>query len=331
MSQPSWPAAGSRTRLAAGCPLLQGNPLALQLCTASLADNPGALEGDLELNQVIDYLAHTCVNEIADPALREAIEAASLVRRVTRPVLEAMLPGHSAENVLANLRRLSFVETAPDGLMLHDAFRLAIESRLAAMDPVRARKWKRAAWQSMRDQLLAAGARDTWRHTADLLFLLERPVLREAFFPSGPTLPVERARPADRDPILEIARIHDGESGAAILSEWWKQVAQMFSVVRGSAGEVVGFYVMARAQDIPQSLAGCDPLLAVWLSHVQARGSDPRRPYLLIRLCYRAAWESAKGPSGRLAFWMPSERIWRIHRQSPYLRRSATRRRFHRR
>jgi hypothetical protein len=261
----------------------RGNPLALQLCTAGLADNPDALSDDAELNQVIDYLALTCVNEIDDPVLREAIEAASLVRRVTRPVLEAMLPDHSAGEILANLRQLSFVEAAADGLMLHDAFRLAIESRVAAMDPVRTRQLKRAAWQSIRDQLVGAGPRDTWRHTADLLFLLERPVLREAFFPSGATLPVERAKSADRDPILEIARIHEGDSGAAIVSEWWKQAAHMFSVVRGSAGEVAGFYIMGRSQDIPQSLAECDPLLAVWLSYVQARGSDPGRPYLMVR------------------------------------------------
>jgi hypothetical protein len=273
-----------------------GNPLALQLCTASLADKPDALSGDLELNQVIDYLALTCVNEIADPVLREAIEAASLVRRVTRPVLEAMLPDHSAENIVANLRQLSFVEVSADGLVFHDAFRLAIESRVAAMDPVRTRKLKRAAWQSMRDQLAVAGARDTWRLTADLLFLLERPVLREAFFPSGATLPVERAKPADRDSILDIARIHDGDSGAAIMSEWWEQGAHMFSVVRGGAGEVVGFYVMARPQDIPRSLAKCDPLLAAWLSYVQARGSDPRRPYLLIRSLLSRAQGERQSP-----------------------------------
>lgn len=274
----------------------RGNPLALQLCTASLADKPGALSGGLELNQVIEYLALACVNEIADPMLREAIEAASLVRRVTRPVLEAMLPDHSAEDILASLRQLSFVEAAADGLVFHDAFRMAIESRVAAMDPVRTRQRKRAAWQSMRDQLVVAGARDTWRHTADLLFLLERPVLREAFFPPGATLPVEKARPADRGPILEIARIHDGDSGAAILSDWWKQAAHLFSVVRGSAGEVSGFYVMARPQDIPESLAECDPLLALWLGYVQARGSDPRRPHLLIRCLLSRALGERQSP-----------------------------------
>jgi hypothetical protein len=270
----------------------RGNPLALQLCTANLADSPDALRGDLELNQVIDYLTLRCVNEIADPVLREAIEVASLVRRVTRPILEAMLPEHSAESILANLRQLSFVEPAADGLVFHDAFRHAIESRMVAIDPARTRKLKRAAWQSMRDQLVVAGARDTWRHTADLLFLLERPVLREAFFPSRTTLPVERARPADRDPLLDITRIHEGDSGAAIIAEWWKQAAHTFSVVRRGAGEVAGFYVMARPQDIPRSLAECDPLLALWLSYVQARGSDPRRPYLLIRcLLSRASGE----------------------------------------
>ena len=274
----------------------RGNPLALQLCTASLADKPGALSGGLELNQVIEYLALACVNEIADPILREAIEAASLVRRVTRPILEAMLPDHSAEGILANLRQLSFVEAAADGLVFHDAFRMAIESRVAAMDPVRTRQRKRAAWQSMRDQLVVAGGRDTWRHTADLLFLLERPVLREAFFPPGATLPVEKARSADRGPILEIARIHDGDSGAAILSDWWKQAAHLFSVVRGSAGEVSGFYVMARPQDLPESLAKCDPLLALWLGHVQARGNDPRRPHLLIRCLLSRALGERQSP-----------------------------------
>jgi len=110
------------------------------------------------------------------------------------------------------------------------------------------------------------------------LFLLERPVLREAFFPSGATLPVEKARPADRDPILDIARIHDGEGGAAIMAEWWKQAAHMFSVVRGSAGEVSGFYVMARPQEIPRSLAECDPLLAVGLVTCRLAGAIRHGP-----------------------------------------------------
>src|SRR5581483_4137863 len=68
----------------------KGNPLALQLCTASLAQQPAVLGTDFDLHQVIEHLAHTCVSEIEDSELKDAIEVASLVRRVTRPILKAL-------------------------------------------------------------------------------------------------------------------------------------------------------------------------------------------------------------------------------------------------
>jgi len=53
---------------------------------------------------------------------------------------------------------------------------------------------------------------------------------------------------------------------------------------------------MARSQDIPRSLTGCDPLLAVWLGYVQARGSDPRRPNLFIRCLLSRALGERQSP-----------------------------------
>ncbi|MFN7996385.1 MAG: winged helix-turn-helix domain-containing protein [Bryobacteraceae bacterium] len=271
----------------------KGNPLALQLCTASLAEQSTGLGTDFDLHQVIEHLAHACVSEIEDSELKDAIEVASVVRRVTRPILKALLPDRNVDHILSVLRELSFVETAADGLVFHDSFRLAIETRLAAIDPVRYRMLKRAAWKSLRDQLRTASTTDTWRHTADLLFLLERPVIREAFFPSSPTLPVEKAKPRDRDSILEISRLHDGEKGAAIMAMWWDQAAACFSVVRGSAGEVNGFYVLARPQDVRPELANADPLLRNWLATTPSQGVSVRRPVLMIRnLLGRAHGES---------------------------------------
>jgi hypothetical protein len=271
----------------------KGNPLALQLCTASLAEQPAGLGTDFDLHQVIEHLARTCVSEIEDFELKEAIEVASLVRRVTRPILKALLPDRNVDNVLGVLRELSFVETAADGLVFHDSFRLAIETRLAAIDPMRYRMLKRAAWKSLRDQLRTSSKIDTWRHIADLLFLLERPAIREAFFPSAPVLPVEKAKPRDRDSILEISRLHDGEEGAAVMAMWWEQAAACFSVVRGSAGEVNGFYVLARPQDVGRELATADPVLRNWLASTAPQGASPRRPVLMIRnLLGRAHGES---------------------------------------
>ncbi len=269
----------ARTRVAR---FSMGNPLALQLCTATLAAHTDRLAGDLDLSQVIDHLALTCVDEIEDSELKEAIEVSSLVRRVTKPILEALLPDRNPDHLLRGLGQLSFVETAPDGLVFHESFRQAIETRLTALDPSRARAVKRAAWRSLCEQLRTAAKGDTWRHTADLLFLLERPVIREAFFPSGPVLPVERAKPRDRDSILEISLLRDGPEGADMMSAWWEHAASCFSVVRGSAGEVTAFYVVTRAKDIPKGLEKVDPVVRKFLDSI-ASAPDPRRPVLLVR------------------------------------------------
>jgi len=270
----------ARTRVAR---FSKGNPLALQLCTATLAAHTDRLAEDLDLSQVIDHLARTCVDEIEDGEFKEAIEVSSLVRRVTKPILEALLPDRNPDHLLRGLHRLSFIETAPDGLAFHESFRQAIETRLTALDPARARAAKRAAWRSLREQFRTASKGDTWRHTADLLFLLERPVIREAFFPSGPVLPVERAKPRDRDSILEISSLHDGREGAAVMSTWWEWAASCFSVVRGSAGEVNGFYVMTRFEDVPNEVGLVDPVVRKLLEQLSLQASNPRRPVLLVR------------------------------------------------
>jgi hypothetical protein len=270
----------ARTRVAR---FSKGNPLALQLCTATVAAQTDGLAADLALSEVIDHLALICVDEIEDGELKEAIKVSSLVRRVTKPILEALLPDRNPDHLLDELRQLSFVETAPDGLVFHESFRHAIESRLSALDPARSRAVKRAAWQSLCEQLRTASKADTWRYTADLLFLLERPVIREAFFPSGPALPVERAKPRDRDSVLEIALLRDGPEGAALMSAWWEHGASRFSVVRGSAGEVTGFYVMTRSGDVPKELASIDPVLRKVLEHISSPALNPHRPVLFVR------------------------------------------------
>jgi hypothetical protein len=205
------------------------------------------------------------------------------LRRVTRPILAALLPDRNPDELLRGLCELSFVETAADGLAFHESFRHAIETRLTALDPARTRTAKRAAWRSLREQLRRASKGDAWRHTADLLFLLERPVIREAFFPSGPVLPVERAKPRDRDSILDISLRHDSREGVAVTSAWWERAASCFSVVRGSAGEVSGFYVMTRLEDVPKELGRVDPVVRRLIERTSVQASNPRRPVLLVR------------------------------------------------
>ena len=50
---------------------------------------------------------------------------------------------------------------------------------------IRHRAYRRAAWRQLRAEVRDAAPTELWRYTADMLYLIDNPVLREAFFPSG--------------------------------------------------------------------------------------------------------------------------------------------------
>jgi len=102
---------------------------------------------------------------------------------------------------MERLGALPFVEFGREGLFIHEAVRSAIDGSLAARDPDTRREYRRAAWAYLQSRLQRANGSETWRDTADLLFLLENPVLREGFFPSGAhRLPSSRRPPSTRRP-----------------------------------------------------------------------------------------------------------------------------------
>lgn len=111
---------------------------------------------------------------------------------------------------------------------------------------------------------------------ADLLHLLEEPSLRNAFFPTDAALPpIEPARPADFEQILEIAELHAGTDERTRLQAWAQRLPQRFSVARGAGGEVLAFYLFARQDDPLAGLGTLDPLFAEWQRHLAAHPVKP--------------------------------------------------------
>ena len=98
----------------------RGHPLALRLATVAAAERPGMNLEEAALQRIIEELARVYLAEVSDPLTRRALEAASVTRRVTVPLLGAMLPDIAPADAFERLRHLPFVETARDGLMVHD-------------------------------------------------------------------------------------------------------------------------------------------------------------------------------------------------------------------
>jgi hypothetical protein len=104
-----------------------------------------------------------------------------------------------------------------DDLILNHVLRAAVATELAANDRPRHRRLRAEAWRRLRDELAEAPDGDLWRYTADMLYLLDRPAVRDAFFPpSAPVHSVDPAQPADAMAIAAIAERHVPECSTAV-------------------------------------------------------------------------------------------------------------------
>src|SRR6185295_14592064 len=180
----------------------RGHPLSLRLAAAALVAGPALDHEATTVTAIVEELTELYLARL-DPVTRQALDAASVVRRPTLSLMAAMLPDAAPQDALDRVRGLPFVELSSDGLVVHDTVREVVAAYLRASDPDRSRRYRTAAWRQLQTEIAMAGPAGVGRYTADLLYLLENPVIREAFFPrSGPAYAVGDAEAGDWAAIL---------------------------------------------------------------------------------------------------------------------------------
>jgi hypothetical protein len=282
----------------------RGHPLSLQLAAGALAERPGLPAEDAVLGPMVEELAHLYIDGL-DPITRRAVDAASVVRRTTLTLLEAMLPDDDPAELFGALRALPFVELGAEGLVVHDTVRVATSALLQASDPARHRAHRRAAWTRLRAELRTAGRADLWRYTADMLYLVENPIVRNAFFPSGADkLTIEPAHAADRAAIAEMSAAQLGPEATALVDAWWSAAPDVFRVVRDAAGAVQGFSSLCEPQDVSRSLLRGDPVTAAWMEHLR-RAPVPSHQRVLFNRHLLACGDSAMA-----TLWLDAKRVY---------------------
>src|SRR6516165_3792864 len=282
----------------------RGHPLSLQLAAGALAERPGLPAEDAVLGPMVEELARLYIDGL-DPITRRALDAAAVVRRTTLTLLEAMLPDDDPAELFGALRMLPFVELGTEGLVVHDTVRVATSALLQASDPARHRAHRRAAWTRLRAELRTAGRADLWRYTADMLYLVENPIVRDAFFPSGSDeLTVEPARALDRAAIAAISEAQQGPEATALVDAWWRSAPEAFRVVRDAAGVVQGFSSRCQPQDVSRSLLRSDPVTAAWMEHLR-RAPVPSHQRVLFERHALALGDIAMAP-----LWLDIKRVY---------------------
>ena len=206
------------------------------------------------------------------PRERALAEAASVLRRVTLPLLAAVADEPDVEQAWRTLRGLPFTVTTAAGVEFSGLAAPVLLEALELRDPARVRTLRTRAARAILDSL-AHGP--DWGSTADLLHLVQNPLIRNAYAPSGMLQhPAEQARSEDHDEILAIAGRFGGEESARLAEWWWRERRDTFAVVRDADGGVAAFSVTATMDDSARS-AREDPLAQSVADHLRA---DPMPP-----------------------------------------------------
>jgi hypothetical protein len=275
--------------------LARGHPLSLRLAAAAIQEAPAADHQTTTIDVLVRELTELYLARL-DPLTRRALEAASVVRRPTRSLLAAMLPEAAADDVMERVRALPFVTMASDGLVVHETVREVVAAFLRASDPDRSRRYRIAAWRQLRREVAAASPHELWRYTADLLYILENPIVREAFFPSTEHGYFVDAATAEDEPMLmALGRRQLSPASNVVLAAWWKAISSAFRMARDPSGALVGFYAVAQAGQVSRRLLDLDEVTRRQWEHLHRQRVPPGQRVLFYR--FEVASDEVGDPS----------------------------------
>ena len=299
----------------------RGHPLSLQLAASALAARPDLPLEQVATTAVVDQLAGLYLNGL-DPTTRRTLDAAALVRRPTRSLLRAMLSDIDPDEAFTRLEALPFTQLGSDGLALHDTVHDAVDAALRATDPERRRLLRTAAYRHLRSELRTAQPADLWRATADMLYLIDNPIIREGFFPPAEQrYAVEPAAEHDGPAVAAIAARHEPPATTALLAAWFNAVPESFRVARDRRGEVAGVIALCESSDVPVRLLDRDPAAAIWRADLRRR--PVRREERVVFVRWLLSRDQGESPSpAQAALWVDAKRAYMELR--PHLRRMYT-------
>jgi DNA-binding response OmpR family regulator len=298
--------------------LAHGHPLSLRLAAAAMAAHPGQERGAASVPAVVEALAERYLEGL-DPATREALAAASVVRRPTLSLIRAMLPDVAPQDAFDRLRTLPFVTLGVDGLVIHDSVRDVVAAYVRASDPDGLRRYRIAAWRQLRDEVARAAPEEMWRYTADLLYILDNPMIREVFFPTTEhRYFVDRARPEDEAFVLGGARRRLPPALAEIVATWWRRDRAAVRVARDGSEAPAGFYVVGELATLGRGLLDLDPVARIWRDHLRVH-PVARGERVLFDRFELVLEEGESAPLVQAAFMLDLKRMYMELR--PHLRR----------
>ena len=216
-----------------------GHPMALALVAERAVHHPGEVADAAHSPDVVRTLLERFLEEVPSQAHRTALEAAALARTLTEALLDDFLKT-GAQTLFGWMRGLSFVETRPRGLVLHDLAREVITADLRWRAPDRYASLHEQARQHYTRRLQRIDADAERQHVlAEYVHLYrDNPVvaplfdrLRAEWQRSG-ALTAEPLRSEDADIVPRLVARHEGDASAHWAAAWLRAQPEHTEVFR---------------------------------------------------------------------------------------------------
>lgn len=249
-----------------------GHPLALSLVADTFAQRTESHTFlPEESPDLIRTLLEKFVQKVPGPAHRAALEASALVRTMTESLLANMLgmpdPALGVEDGVRELfdwlRGLSFVDSGPFGLFLHDLARDAMAADVRWRNP----EWYTQLHNRARGYFNAGMKRsqglEQQRFLADVIFLHRDNAVVRPFidWQQQGGLLVDQARASDHPALVAMVERHEGAVSAGIARHWLQRQPQGASVIRDAQHQPCGFVHRLSLRDVDDADVAIDPAM----------------------------------------------------------------------
>lgn len=252
----------------------QGSPLILAL-VADVCERLGpealhARAGQDQLQALMLGLAH----EAQAPSRQRALQAASIVRTLSKPLLAAMLPDDDADALYTWLTGLSFISSAERGLFPHDLMREAVCADLLRSDPEGHEQLIRRAEAFFAERLVPEAMIPVEETIAELTFLSrygKSPAQLVGLLEEDP-LYGDVPLPADVETASSLVREYEGEEQQKLFDYWYERQPQGLIAIRGTSGELAGFALFVDFGALTEEETRCDSVMDACRRFVRERG-----------------------------------------------------------
>ncbi|MEZ4733220.1 MAG: ATP-binding protein [Caldilineaceae bacterium] len=243
-----------------------GHPLALSLMADTVAQAPANQPSPIpirpiETPDIINTLLERFIAQVPSAAHRAALEACSLVRIMTEPLLAVMIDDPHPQAIFAWLRTLSFMDAERRGLFPHDLAREALCLELRWRNPERYAELHNRAQSHYMTHFLEGNRQTQQNILYDYIYLhRDNPLMRPYFeWQETGSILMETAQPADRTALLPMVEQHEGAASATLAAYWLSRQPHTTFLFRDTAGQLHGLLLMVALHQVTNTDIATDP------------------------------------------------------------------------